>query len=64
MNIRHSISKQLTVCLRFPDNYPDHHVLVELKSKTLCDKVLHGLTTIAEQQAKDFLGTSQARIYK
>lgn len=59
VDIKHSASKQLTVCLRFPESYPNHNILVELKSKSLCSKLLEGLTDKTEQKAKEILGKPQ-----
>lgn len=52
-------SRQLSVCLRFPENYPHSPILVEIKSKTLSDKFLDALANLAEKKAKDILGKPQ-----
>lgn len=59
IDIKQTRSRQLTACIRFPENYPEQSLLIELKSKTLCDKFLDGLTTLAEQKAKESLGKPQ-----
>uniref|UniRef100_A0A034VGU1 RWD domain-containing protein n=1 Tax=Bactrocera dorsalis TaxID=27457 RepID=A0A034VGU1_BACDO len=51
--------RQLTVCLRFPTNYPDESILVELKSRTLSNKFLDGLATLSEKHARQHLGKPQ-----
>uniref|UniRef100_A0A1I8PMX0 RWD domain-containing protein n=1 Tax=Stomoxys calcitrans TaxID=35570 RepID=A0A1I8PMX0_STOCA len=49
--------RQFTVCLRFPSEYPKQSVLIELKSKTLSEKFLQGLTGLCERQVKqEYLG--------
>lgn len=52
-------SCQIDVCLRYPSDYPIAHLLVELKSVTISGKLLAGLTTLAEQKAKEILGKPQ-----
>ena len=42
----------MAVCLTYPVNYPENHILVELKSKTLSKKLLDGLEKVAENEAK------------
>lgn len=61
IDIRQTDSRQITLCIRFPANYPNQHVLLELKSRSLSGKLLDGLTTLAEQKAKEFLGKRQVR---
>ena len=48
--------RQFTVCLRFPVDYPQQTVLVELKSKTLSDKFLEGLTGVCEKKCQEYVG--------
>ena len=48
--------KKLAICLTFPVEYPSHHILVELKSRTLSEKLLGGLQGLAEKEAKQFIG--------
>ena len=48
--------KKLAICLTYPTNYPSCHILVELKSKTLSEKLLDGLQGLAEQEAKQYIG--------
>lgn len=60
MEIKQTFSRQLAICLRFSDTYPNASILIELKSKTLSTKVLSGLTNLSERHAKEFLGKPQA----
>jgi len=48
--------KKMAICLTYPTDYPSNHILVELKSKTLSEKLLHGLQGLAETEAKQFKG--------
>ena len=48
--------KKIAICLTYPTNYPSTHILVELKSKTLSEKLLYGLQGLAEKEAKQFVG--------
>lgn len=59
IHIKQTESRQITVCLRFPSDYPSGHLLVELKSATISGKLLAGLTTLAEQKASEILGKPQ-----
>ncbi len=43
----------------FPVDYPRSLILVELKSKTLAARLLTGLTRVAEDEARKFLGRPQ-----
>ncbi len=45
----------------FPSDYPRSLILVELKSKTLAARLLTGLTKVAEDEARKFLGRPQVR---
>jgi hypothetical protein len=47
------------VCIQFTDTYPNTPLLVELKSKTLSEKLLQGLTNVCEREAKKYLGKAQ-----
>ena len=53
---RKSNYKKIAVCLTFPSNYPSTNILVELKSKTLSEKLLKGLQGLAEKEAKQYIG--------
>ncbi|XP_075148699.1 uncharacterized protein LOC142222440 [Haematobia irritans] len=49
--------RQFTICLRFPSDYPKQGILIELKSKTLSEKFLQGLTGLCEKQIKqEYIG--------
>ncbi|XP_017075122.2 uncharacterized protein LOC108110544 [Drosophila eugracilis] len=51
----------MTVCLRFPENYPQSTpILVELKSRVYSDMLLTELTRLIDDYVKDFLGKPQA----
>lgn len=53
------INRQLTVCLRFPAEYPHQPILVEIKSRTLCSKFVDGLANLCEVKAKEAPGKPQ-----
>lgn len=61
VEITQTISRRLTICLRFPkDDYPNQPLLVELKSKSLTDKFLDNLTKTSEVHCREnFLGKPQ-----
>lgn len=48
--------KKVIICLTYPSNYPSHHVLIELKSKTIGGKLLDGLVKVSEEEAKKHEG--------
>ncbi|XP_037957610.1 uncharacterized protein LOC119687391 [Teleopsis dalmanni] len=52
-------NRNIVCCLRFPDLYPQQPVLVELKSRTLSDKFLQGLSKLCETKAREHLGKPQ-----
>ncbi|XP_017047352.1 uncharacterized protein LOC108092327 [Drosophila ficusphila] len=54
-------NRSMTVCLRFPENYPTSTpILVELKSRVYSDLLLTELTRLIDDYARDFLGKPQA----
>lgn len=54
-------NRSMTVCLRFPENYPHNtSILVELKSRVYSDMLLTELTRLIDDYARDFLGKPQA----
>lgn len=53
VRIRKTKHKDLTVCIQFTEQYPSEHLVVELKSKTLPDKFLDGLSRLCEKEAAD-----------
>ena len=56
MYCRKTKVQTLVVALQFPKEYPRVPLLVELRSKTLSDTLLTGLTQVCEAEAKKFLG--------
>jgi len=60
VNITRTPRKSLGVCLQFPpEGYPVSPIILELKSKTLEDKLLDGLTRVCDQEAKKLQGQKQ-----
>lgn len=59
VEIRRTNLKALVACIQFPKSYPNEPILIELKSRTLSDKLLQKLTSIAEEEAKKYLGKTQ-----
>lgn len=59
VEIRKTACKQLTACIQFPQKYPTLPLLIELKSKTLSEKLLEKLTSVCEAEAKKYLGKPQ-----
>ncbi|KAJ3657465.1 hypothetical protein Zmor_009266 [Zophobas morio] len=57
--IKRTEFKSVVICIQFPETYPSTPLLLELKSKTLSEKLLHGLTNVCEQEAKKYLGKAQ-----
>uniref|UniRef100_A0A6M2DNQ6 RWD domain-containing protein n=1 Tax=Xenopsylla cheopis TaxID=163159 RepID=A0A6M2DNQ6_XENCH len=49
----------ITLCIQFPKNYPTEILLLELKSKTLSERLLKGLTVLCEKNLKDNIGKPQ-----
>lgn len=56
VEVARSSFKKLTICLTYPNEYPAYHVLIELKSKTIGQKLLDGLVKVSEEEAKKFEG--------
>ncbi|XP_058066809.1 uncharacterized protein LOC131216358 [Anopheles bellator] len=59
VELRQTKSRQLTVCVRFPDNYPTGKLLVEFKSKTMPSVFLERFVGICDTRLNDFLGRPQ-----
>lgn len=59
VEIKRTNFKQVVVCAQFPEDYPKSPLLLELKSKTISDKLLDKLSTVCEQEAKKYLGKPQ-----
>lgn len=56
VNINQTKCRCLTACLRFPkEDYPHQPLLVELKSKTLGDRILENLTKSCDEHCKTSL---------
>ncbi|XP_046824944.1 uncharacterized protein LOC124426838 [Vespa crabro] len=51
--------KKIVVCIQFPENYPSVPLLIELKSKTLSERLLARLTDVCEKECKNLLGKAQ-----
>ena len=48
--------KKLVVCLQYPDDYPNNPIIIEIKSKTLPEKLCNGFTNICDAEAKKAVG--------
>lgn len=59
VEIRESDFRKIIICIQFPVDYPKQSLLIELKSKTLSQKLLDGLTTICENEANKYLHKPQ-----
>ncbi|CAG9836110.1 unnamed protein product [Diabrotica balteata] len=57
--IKRTDFKKIVVCIQFPTDYPKIPLLIELKSKTLSEKLLQKLTDVCEQEIKKSLGKPQ-----
>lgn len=57
--IKRTDCKVIVACIQFPEDYPSSILLLELKSKTLPDKLLAGLTSVCEKEAKKLVGKAQ-----
>ncbi|CAG9762764.1 unnamed protein product [Ceutorhynchus assimilis] len=57
--IKRTAFKTLVFCAQFPEEYPKAPLLIELKSKTLSEKLLLSLTNVCEQEVKNLLGKAQ-----
>ena len=59
VELRKTDFKTIACCFMFPAQYPDKRILLELKSKTISQKLLAGLTRVAENECKESLGKPQ-----
>uniref|UniRef100_A0A182P3D3 RING-type domain-containing protein n=1 Tax=Anopheles epiroticus TaxID=199890 RepID=A0A182P3D3_9DIPT len=59
VEILQSPERRLTVCLRFPENYPANKLLLEFKSKTLPSIFLEKFEKICETKLSDAVGKPQ-----
>lgn len=57
--IKRTEFKTIIACIQFPEDYPTTPLLLELKSKTLSEKLLQRLTQACEAEAKKLLGKPQ-----
>ncbi|XP_071791806.1 uncharacterized protein [Asterias amurensis] len=51
--------KKLEACLQFSEGYPNTVIVVEIKSKTIPEKLCEGLARICDEEAKKILGQQQ-----
>lgn len=56
VELRKTEFKKVAICLTYPQDYPKHHILIELKSKTLSERLLDGLVKVTESEAKKYVG--------
>ncbi|XP_060071641.1 uncharacterized protein LOC132551507 [Ylistrum balloti] len=59
LGIKVTDQKHVTLIVMFPPKYPHEPIIMELKSKTLSEKLLDGLLKVCEQQAKKWVGQRQ-----
>lgn len=59
IDIHQTESRQLTVCLRFPTDYPNNKLLLEFKSKTMSLAFLERFTRICDEKTAEFVGKPQ-----
>ncbi|XP_035919939.1 uncharacterized protein LOC118517668 isoform X1 [Anopheles stephensi] len=59
VDVRQSAMRQLTICIRFPENYPTNKLLLEFKSKTLSISFLEKLTSLCETKLNEAVGKPQ-----
>ena len=51
--------KQLVVCVQFPRDYPSSALIIELKSKTIPEKLINGLVKVCDQEIQKHLDGQQ-----
>ena len=59
VKVKRTKYKQMTVHLQFSQDYPQSGILIELKSKTLSEKLLNKLVDICDQEMKKYAGKQQ-----
>lgn len=59
VEIKKTDFKHFIVCMQFPQDYPKSCLIIELKSKTLSERLLQGLSNICDQECKKYLGKPQ-----
>ena len=47
------------MCIQFPQDYPRERLIVELKTKTIPDKLIEGLVSVCDQELSKHLGQHQ-----
>lgn len=57
--IKRTSFKAVVACIQFPEKYPHKPILIELKSKTLSERLLQRLTAACEAELKKSLGKPQ-----
>lgn len=61
IEIERTAHKKIVCCLMFPQDYPNYTILMELKSKTLSDKLLSGLTKLPSLLMKTLCAHAQKK---
>ncbi|XP_055532358.1 uncharacterized protein LOC129722703 [Wyeomyia smithii] len=59
VDINQTDSRQLTVCLRFPNDYPHNKLLLEFKSRSMSSVFLERFTVVCDEKASQFVGKPQ-----
>ncbi|KAK9501997.1 hypothetical protein O3M35_012611 [Rhynocoris fuscipes] len=59
VEIKRTSVKTIVACMQFPLEYPAKSILLELKSKTLSEKLLAKLTNVCDEEIKKYLGKPQ-----
>ncbi|CAI8038237.1 hypothetical protein GBAR_LOCUS21320 [Geodia barretti] len=59
IKIRQTDHRQVNVCCQFPESYPSRPLLVELKSKTIADRMLEGMVKVFDQELLRISGQPQ-----
>ena len=59
VKVKRTKYRQMTVHLQFSQDYPQSGILIELKSKTLSEKLLNKLVDICDQEMKKYSGKQQ-----
>ncbi|XP_053688271.1 uncharacterized protein LOC128737620 [Sabethes cyaneus] len=59
VDINHTDSRQLTVCIRFPVDYPQNKLLLEFKSRSMSLVFLERFTKICDEKSSQFIGKPQ-----
>ncbi|XP_055597182.1 uncharacterized protein LOC129747163 [Uranotaenia lowii] len=59
VDIQQTESRQLTVCLRFPVDYPKNRLLIEFKSKTMSETFIERFSKVCDAKAAEYVGKPQ-----